>query len=111
MTTLSKHDDGVWIIDGVGATVFTSQRMAEILESTQTELIGRDSFAFIFPEDQAEAQRRFDGKKRGDIDPFEFRLRTAKGRAVCVRIQATPIHDKAGAFQGVVGNFTLLAGH
>lgn len=103
---MTKQRDGVWIIDADGNTLFASERMAEILESTPMRMIGRSSFEHIFPEDQDEARRLFEGKKRGDLDPFTFRLRTDRGKARWVEVQGTPMHDASGKFKGVVGTFT-----
>ena len=70
-------------------------------------MIGRESFAFLFPEDVEAAQRLFDAKTRGDANPFHFRLRREDGSAVWVDVQGTPMHNAAGAFRGIVGTFSI----
>jgi PAS domain S-box-containing protein len=77
---VEKSSDGIWIIDIWildinGQTVYANQRMAEILGTTPAEMIGHPSFDYVFPEDVPAAQRLFDARKRGDINPFHFRLR------------------------------------
>lgn len=108
MAELSKHRAGIWIIDNQGNTTFANGRMAEILETTPEAMKGRPSFDHVFPEDVATAQKLFSAKQRGDMDPFEFRIRTAKNRAVWVEVQGTPMHDGNSTFQGIVGTFTVL---
>jgi len=105
---MSPHKDGIWTIDAEGKTVFASDRMAEILGTTAAEMIGQPSFEFVFPEDAEAAQRLFLAKQRGDIDPFEFRIRRADGSPVFVRVQGTPMFDEDGSFRGIVGTFSVI---
>lgn len=105
---MSPHRDGIWTIDSEGKTAFASDRMAEILGTTAAEMIGRPSFEFVFPEDVDAAQRLFQAKQRGDIDPFEFRIRRADGSPVYVRVQGTPMFDDNGTFRGIVGTFSVI---
>jgi len=81
--------------------------MAEILRTSPSEMIGHPSFAYVFPEDEEAAQRLFDGKKRGDIDPFHFHLRRKDGPSVWVDVQETPMYSEAGKFNGIVGTFSV----
>jgi PAS domain S-box-containing protein len=104
---VEKPPDGIWIIDVTGQTVYANQRMAEILGTTPAEMVGHPSFDYVFPEDVPAAQRLFDTKKRGDINPFHFRLRCKDGSAVPVDVQGTPMFNAAGRFNGIVGTFTV----
>ena len=104
---MGKHQDGVWIIDLEGRTVFANERMGEILGTDPQEMIGEPSFTYVFPEDTDAAQRLFDAKKRGDSKPFHFKLRRKDGSAVWVDVQGTPLHNAAGVFNGIVGTFTI----
>jgi PAS domain S-box-containing protein len=104
---VEKHKDGIWIIDVLGQTVYANQRMAEILGTTTAEMIGQPSFTYVFPEDVPSAQRLFDAKQLGDINPFHFKLRRKDGSSVEVDVQGTPMHDAAGRFTGIVGTFSV----
>lgn len=102
------HKDGVWIIDIDAKTVYANARMAEILGTSHSEMLGRASFAYVFPEDQNAAQSLFNFKKTGDADTFQFRLRRQDGTAVWVNVLGTPMHNAAGKFSGIVGTFTVI---
>ncbi len=65
-----KTQNGIWIIDTEAKTVYVNTRMAEMLGTTPSEMIGQPSFSYIFPEDLESAQRLFDFKKTGSADPF-----------------------------------------
>ena len=103
----SGRPEGVWIIDALGRTVFANEAMAEILGTTPGDLMGKDSFRYVFPEDLAAAERLFEAKKAGSPAPFQFKLRRADGSAIRVDVQGTPMHNAAGHFTGIVGTFTV----
>jgi PAS domain S-box-containing protein len=104
---MAKQPDGLWIIDAEAKTIFANAAMAEILGSTMSEMIGQQSFTYLYPEDIAYAQRLFDGKRRGDSNPFHFRLRRKDGSAIWVDVQGTPLSNAAGEFLGIVGTFSV----
>src|SRR5690349_3092936 len=103
---MGKNQDGIWIIDLDGRTVFANDRMGEILRTDPHEMIGESSFTYVFPEDIDAAQHLFDTKKRGDSKPFHFKLRRKDGSAVWTHVQGTPLLNAAGVFNGIVGTFT-----
>ncbi len=107
MTEGKREHDGIWIIDADGRTSYVNQRMAEIHGAHRSEIVGRSSFDYIFPEDLGAARLLFAAKKDGHIRPFGFKLRRKDGAAVFVEVHGTPMFNSAGAFKGVVGTFTL----
>lgn len=87
--------------------MFVNEDMAEMLGTTVADLLGKDSFLYIFPEDLEAARRLFVAKQAGSRAPFHFRLRRADGSAIWADVQPTPMHNAAGQFIGIVGSFTL----
>jgi PAS domain S-box-containing protein len=104
---MAQQGDGIWIIDADASTLYANAPMAEILGTTTTELIGKPSFEFVFPEDVEAAQRLFDNKQRGDANAFHFRLRRKDGSAIWVDVQGTPMRNAKGEFIGIVGTFSV----
>lgn len=109
MTLESKSaaPDGLWIIDPRGATVYANEDMAEILGTTISDLLGKDSFLYVFPEDLDAARQLFAAKQSGSREPFQFRLRRVDGRPIWTDVQPTPMRNAAGQFIGIVGSFTV----
>ena len=105
---MGKIQDGIWIIDTEGKTVYANQRMADILGVSPLELIGQPSFIYVFPEDTAAARQLFEAKTRGDANLFHFKLRRKDGSPVWVDVQGTPMYNAAGTFNGIVGTFSVL---
>jgi PAS domain S-box-containing protein len=99
--------DGIWIIDAEGKTLFANDRMAQILNTTTSDLLGKDSFDYVFPDDLPEAERLFSTKRGGSSAPFQFKLRRADSTSVQVDVQGTPLFNAAGSFIGIVGTFTV----
>ena len=99
---------GIWIIDALGHTTFANVRMAQILGTSVDELMRQDSFAYVYPEDLDAARRLFDQKQQGNAEAFPFRLRRKDGSPIDTMIQGTPRFDASGAFQGVVGTFSVV---
>ena len=104
---MTKPSDGIWIIDSDGSTLYANAAMGDILGADPTELLGKTSFAYVFPEDLDSAQRLFESKQRGDVNPFHFRLKRKDGSAIWVDVQGTPMHNGAGEFLGIVGTFRV----
>ncbi len=109
-----KTQNGIWIIDTEAKTVYVNTRMAEMLGTTPSEMIGQPSFSYVFPEDLESAQRLFDFKKTGSADPFHFTFRRKDGSAIWMDVQATPMRDATGEFSGILGpklSLTNRRGH
>src|SRR5215469_3957106 len=68
-----------WIMDSDGSTLYANSSMGEILGADPTELLGKTSFAYVFPEGPEAAGRLFESKQKRDVNPLHFRLRRKDG--------------------------------
>ena len=98
---------GIWIIDAEGLTRYANDRMAEILGSSRSDIVGHSSFDFVFTEDVENAQHLFESKRCGDCNTFHFKLRRQDGTGIWVDVQGTPLFNAAGVFDGIVGTFAV----
>lgn len=105
----SALPDGLWIINSQGATVYVNEDMAAMLGTTTSDLLGKDSFLFVFPEDLDAAKELFASKQAGSRAPFRFKLRRLDGCPVWTDVQPTPMRNASGQFIGIVGSFTVSA--
>lgn len=106
---MPKQPDGIWIIDADARTLYANAAMAEMLGETASELVGKPSFDYVFPEDVAAAHKLFEAKVRGDTNPFHFKLRRKDGSSIWTDVQGTPMRNAAGEFIGIVGTFSVSA--
>lgn len=98
--------EGIWMIDAEARTLFVNRWMAEMLGCSREEIIGKASLDYVYDEDRAEAARKFEDKKRGDKEPFDFRLRRNDGTEIWARISTSSVYGDDGALVGVLGMFT-----
>jgi PAS domain S-box-containing protein len=97
--------EGIWVVDPQGRTIFSNQRMAEILGVAFESMAKESCFACVFPEELADAQLHFARALSGDHRHFEFRLRRGDGSPVWVRIACMPMRGDAGIPIGLLGLF------
>jgi PAS domain S-box-containing protein len=101
--------EGIWVVDPQGRTLFSNQRMAEILGTDFESMSQLDCFSCIYPDDLADAQRNFFRTLAGDRRPFDFRLRRVNGVPVWVSISCMPMCDDKGTQVGILGLFTDIS--
>ncbi len=99
---VENTSDGIWLYDANDITTFVNSKMAEMLGCTVTEAIGRSVFAFIDPSMRALAAERTASRRHGVSDRSDFTLRRLDGTDVQTSIQANPLFDREGQFEGVV---------
>lgn len=101
----STHE-GVWILDLSGVTTYVNTRMATMLGYTPAEMIGRNAFDFVWPEDIPAGQedwqrRRMDPEGRQE----EFRYRHKNGQPIWCLVNSSAILDSAGQTTSILGMF------
>jgi PAS domain S-box-containing protein len=101
--------EGIWVVDAQGRTIFSNQRMAEILGTDLESLYSWSCFDSVYPADLTEAQSHFARTFSGDRRPFDFRLRRADGSPVWVSICCQPVYDSAGVTVGLLGLFSDIS--
>lgn len=97
--------EGIWMIDAGGRTTFVNRAMAEMLGCTVVEIHGRLPTDFMFPDDAADHQRRFEARRDGRVERYERRFRRSDGQAVWTSATATPVFDAEHRFAGNFGIF------
>lgn len=98
--------EGIWIVNGCHETVFANARMAELLQTTPEELLGKTVFDFVEGDWVREARRRFERRQRGIAEQYEFRFRRADGSELWAIVNASPILDEEGDYAGSLGMLT-----
>ena len=93
-------NEGIWMVDVWGTTVFANQKMAEILGYSVEDMIGMPAFAFVTEEDGDTMQQYLQRRKRGIRETFELELFHKSGARIHTLVAATPITDATGTFQG-----------
>uniref|UniRef100_Q01QG1 histidine kinase n=1 Tax=Solibacter usitatus (strain Ellin6076) TaxID=234267 RepID=Q01QG1_SOLUE len=100
--------EGIWVVDPEGRTIFSNQRMAEILGVAFESMPQQSCFTCVYPEDADSARSNFARALAGDRRPFDFRLQRADGSPVWVSITCMPMNNDDGVPFGLLGMFSEI---
>ncbi len=98
--------EGIWLIDAQARTLYANDRMAAMLGTTSSEMIGRAVYEFVFPDEQGEHRERIRHNLYGISEAFDTRFRRQDGSEVLVLGSASPLVDSQGNVIGALGMFT-----
>jgi PAS domain S-box-containing protein len=104
-------NEGVWLFDADIKTTFVNHRMAEMLDFTPEEMLGRHLFDFYFPEDIPQKLLDLERRRKGVRDVFYNRCRKKDGSEIWVLVSTCPFFSPDGTFSGVMAmlsDVTLL---
>jgi len=99
-------NEGVWLVDLLGRTIYANERMAALLGYRTVELTGRPITDFVFPEDVELARTLIGSNLQGNVEQFDFRFRRRDGDMVLVLAGTSPVRDATGETVGALGMFS-----
>lgn len=99
--------EGVWVLDLDGKTTFVNPRMAGILGYAPEEMLGRDAFDFVLPDDVPAGEAEWK-VRRGELTGrcSEFRYIRKNGDTVWCLVNSSALLDPEGRPVGVLGTFS-----
>lgn len=91
--------EGIWVINNNHETTFVNNKLCEILEYSQDEMIGKDFFQFM---DESARQNPFPlGKKGGGLtEEAEIKYISKSGKEVWTHISTNPLFNEDGTYEG-----------
>ncbi|MBI9079957.1 MAG: PAS domain S-box protein [Pseudodesulfovibrio sp.] len=101
--------EGLWIIDKDNKTVFVNPPMAEMLEYSADEMIGRHLFEFMTAEDKAYCEECLAKRLSGVREVHDFVFQSKVGKSVYTRVATSPIMDDTGEYSGAIACVTDLS--
>ncbi len=104
-------NEGIWLIDQHGRTVYANERMAEMLGISAAELVGRRLLSFVLPEDEMQCQQYIVNSLEGRAGQFEFRFRRSDGNILYTMAATSPMRDGTDAIVGMLGLYTDITHH
>ena len=102
--------EGIWALDNNFNTVFVNPHMAQMLGYTESEMIGKSIFDFLFKTDHEKTTKYLSQFKQGMNGNFEHEFMRKDGFSVNTSIAAAQIKDDEGNCLGtlaVVSDITL----
>jgi len=105
---VASANEGVWVVDQGGGTVFANEQMATLLGTDPDVLARGGVMDFVFPREVEQARDHIAANFAGRSEQFESRFRLADGTAVPVLAATSPLRDGSGAIAGALGMFSDL---
>jgi len=104
---IENTHEGVRVIDTKGRTTYVNPCMAGMLGYTQEEMVGRNAWDFVWPEDVPAWKAAFARRKRHDgVQAFDVRLRRKDGTFLWCHANTNIIRAADGR---AVGFFAMYA--
>ncbi|MGH9310325.1 MAG: PAS domain-containing sensor histidine kinase [Vicinamibacterales bacterium] len=97
---------GIWTVDLDARIDFANERIGDLLGRAPGDLLGRTPSEFVFPEDAAAVQARFERHRAGETGHGELRLRHRDGHEIWALVSGSPVHDAEGRLRSVLNTFT-----
>ena len=94
--------EGIVMVDANARIVFANDRWSEIFGYSLEEARHMTHFDMVFPEDVAQMTDRWESRKRGRTESYEFRFRRKDGSPVWTLIGVAPRLDPEGRFLGTL---------
>ena len=107
-SVVEAANEGIWIIDLDGRTLFANQRMADMLGTRTQDMIGKTPFDYLFEEDFERARGVMSSNFEGEPVEFEIRFRRADGGEIPVLAGSAPLRDGGGHITGSIATFSDL---
>jgi diguanylate cyclase (GGDEF)-like protein/PAS domain S-box-containing protein len=98
--------EGIWTIDAEGRTTYANRAMAEMLDTTVTELLECSMFDFVDDDVIAGAEANGVRPSAGIAEEHDVRLTTKLGRTLWTRMNTSPITDHSGVSRGAIALVT-----
>jgi len=98
--------EGIWALGVDDRTEFINARMAQMLDRSAEDLLGRPMSHFVLESERADHQRRLQNRRTGLSETYERRFLRRDGAVVWTLASATPLFDGQGNYQGSFAMFS-----
>ena len=98
--------EGIWVVDTDIRITLVNQQLAEMLDYTVDELVGRHAYEFVLEKTEGDLAQIKERRREGISEQYDAKLRRKDGSYVWVLISATPIHDDNGEYTGSLAMIT-----
>jgi PAS domain S-box-containing protein len=98
--------EGIWLIDENQKTTFVNNKMCQILEYNQKEMMGKEIYSFMDQEGKQLAAKLMKKKKEGHSDQRHFKYISKSGKEIWANVAANPFIDETGGYKGSMAMVT-----
>ncbi|MHB8454267.1 MAG: PAS domain S-box protein [Acidiferrobacterales bacterium] len=101
-TIVETADEGVWMIDAGGQTIFANAKIGQMLGYPVTGMIGKSVFDFMDDEGQRITKQNLARRSQGTRKQHDFCFRRADGSELWALLSTSPLYDADGQFSAVL---------
>jgi len=98
--------EGIWLVDENHRTTFVNNKMCQILEYTQKEMMGKEIYSFMDKEGQDLASKLMKKKKKDHSDQRHFKYISKSGKEIWANVAANPYISETGDYKGSLAMVT-----
>ncbi len=91
LSILQTAQEGIWLVDPKGATVFANAKLAEILDAPLELILGSSALDFVPADTRAEVNRRRAARQRRGHEVYELPFVRPSGERRWALISASPL--------------------
>lgn len=95
-------NEGIWKIDDKGYTTFVNSKMAEMLDYSVDEMLGKHLFSFMDEKRVKIAKEKMNERKNGIKSQHEFIFQKKNGQQIRTLLNTSPIFDSQGNYAGAI---------
>jgi len=99
---VENAQEGIWMIDENGYTNFVNDRMAEMLDYSRDEMMGKHLYDFSDEEYTKIAKKNIQRRKKGIKEQHEFQFVKKNDEKIYTNLNASPIFTEEGKYIGSV---------
>jgi len=99
---LETANEGVWLLDSNGCTEYVNGRLAEMLNFTPDEMLGRHFLDFVDPRAREEAAKGWQRRQLGGMEQYDLKFQRKDGADLYAIVSTTSRHDAKKNFVGAL---------
>jgi len=104
-TIVETAQEGIWMVDPTGLTLFANRRLAELLGWTVEEMRGRPFVSLLYEADQLAGQIYLEDSRKNPVRQLDLRLRRRDGQTIWALVAASPLRNDRDQ---LVGSLLML---
>ncbi len=101
-TIVETADEGVWMIDAGGRTIFANAKMGQMLGCPVTGMIGKSVFDFMDDAGRRITEQNLARRSEGTHEQNNFCFRRTDGSDLWARLLISPFYDAGGRFSAAL---------
>jgi len=105
-TLIETMTEGLVIIDHQGRLTYVNEALCRMLQVNSEDILNRPLSDFLDEQARGGWKRRFQERKKGSEEKYEFTWKRADGRVVFSVVSPKPLFDEKGVFKGSFGVVT-----